>query len=145
MRVVDANVLLYAINADAEHHAASQQWLDRALSGADTVGFAWIVLLAFLRLATKIGLFPMPLSSPEATAQVAEWLAAPGAQLVHPGDDHTGILSRLLERAGTGGNLVNDAHLAAIALHHRAEVVSYDTDFGRFDELRWRRPTDLSG
>jgi toxin-antitoxin system PIN domain toxin len=145
VRVVDANVLLYAVNADASHHAESQRWLDRALAGADTVGFAWIVLLAFLRLATKVELFPKPLSWAEASAQVTEWLSAPGAQLVHPGNDHMSVLDRLLERTGSGGNLVNDAHLAAIALHHRAEVVSYDTDFGRFDELRWRRPTDLSG
>jgi hypothetical protein len=62
VKVVDANVLLYAVNESAEHHEEAVGWLDAALSGQSTVGFSWISLLAFLRLSTKIGLFPPPLS-----------------------------------------------------------------------------------
>jgi uncharacterized protein len=57
MKVVDANVLLSAVNSASEHHRASMRWLDRALSGADEVGFAWISLSAVVRLTTKDGLF----------------------------------------------------------------------------------------
>jgi toxin-antitoxin system PIN domain toxin len=145
MRIVDANVLLYAVNADSQHHETSRGWLDRALSGQDTVGFAWAPLLAFVRLSTKVGLFPEPLTPAEAMVQVEEWTTAPGAQLLHPGNDHARILERLLDGLGTGGNLVNDAHLAALALEHRAEVVSYDADFGRFGDVRCRRPDELLG
>ena len=143
MRLVDANVLLYAVNADAEHHEPSRSWLDRALAGADVVGLTWIVLLAFLRIATKVGLFPQPLTTWEAFGQVREWISAPGARVVHPGNDHFRLLDQLVGTVGTGGNLVNDAHLAAIAVEHRAEVVSYDADFNRFDQVRWYRPDDL--
>lgn len=142
MKIVDANVLLYAVNTAAEHHEASRRWLDRALSGADGVGFAWVPLLAFVRLATKDGLFPRPLPPEAAMRQVADWTAASSAMVVSPMPRHVDILTELLTRVGTGGNLVNDAHLAALAVEHRAGIVSYDNDFQRFG-VRWNRPDDL--
>lgn len=143
MKVVDANVLLYAVNADTEHHHSARQWLDSALSGADSVGFTWLALTAFVRISTKVGLFPNPLTPQEAMDQVRAWLACPGARLLHPTGQHTTVLERLLREVGTGGNLVNDAHVAAVAIEHRADVVSYDADFGRFSDVRWRRPDAL--
>lgn len=145
MRIVDANVLLYAVNSDTDHHDASRAWLDRALSGNDRVGLAWVPLLAFLRLSTKEALFPSPLTPAEATAQVQNWLAAPGAVAVGPTVRHGELLGALLDDVGTGGNLVNDAHLAALALEHRGGVVSYDADFGRFAGIRWTTPAALIG
>lgn len=115
MKIVDANVLLYAVNTTSEHHKPSLRWLDGALSGADRVGFAWVPLLAFVRLATKVGLFPRPLPREAAITQVADWLAAPSAVLVNPTVRHADILARMLTYVGTGANLVNDAHLAALA------------------------------
>ncbi len=143
MRVVDANVLLYAVNEDAEHHASAREWLDRALAGEDTVGFAWIVLLAFTRLSTRPDLFSAPLSPTEALTQVDDWVSAPGGRVLRPGERHLDILSALLDRLGTGGNLVNDAHLAALAVEHRADVVSYDNDFSRYNDVRWHTPEQL--
>jgi toxin-antitoxin system PIN domain toxin len=143
MRIVDANVLLYAVNSASEHHTVSKRWLDGALSGADTVGLAWVPLLAFVRLTTKHGLFPTPLAPADALQQVAEWCSAPGSVMVGPTPRHADVLSGLLARVGTGGNLVNDAHLAALALEHRAGIVSYDNDFGRFDGVRWDTPDAL--
>jgi len=143
MRIVDANVLLYAVNSASEHHDASRRWLDGALSGADIVGLAWVPLLAFARLTTKHGLFPTPLNPQDAMAQIRDWCAAPSAALVHPTARHADVLSDLLSGVGAGGNLVNDAHLAALAIEHRASVVSYDSDFGRFDGVRWHTPESL--
>lgn len=144
MKIVDANVLLYAVNSASEHHRSSRQWLDDALSGADRVGLAWTPLLAFIRLTTKVGLFPSPLQPQEAMERVSEWLAAPGAVMVGPTARHAGILAELLARVGAGGNLVNDGHLAALAIEHRASIVSYDNDFGRFPGVRWQTPDALS-
>lgn len=143
MKVVDANVLLYAVNVSSPHHAAAHRWLDRALSGSDSIGFTWIVVTAFLRLSTKVGLFPRPLTTADALDILRLWLQAPGACVLEPGGAHLTLLGRLLDEAGTGGNLVNDAHLAAVALEHRADIVSYDTDFTRFDGIRCYRPEDL--
>ncbi|MFY9491830.1 MAG: TA system VapC family ribonuclease toxin, partial [Mycobacterium sp.] len=79
MKIVDANVLLYAVNSASEHHTSSRRWLDSALSGGDTVGLDWVPLLAFVRLTTKVGLFPSPLHTSAAIQQVAEWIGAPGS------------------------------------------------------------------
>lgn len=140
MRLVDANVLLYATNRDADHHEESRAWLDGALSGGETVAFSWIVLLAYVRLATKVGLFPRPLSVAEAMARVDAWSAAGPAVVVDPTPDHARVLARLLADVGAGGNLVNDAHLAALAVEHRGVVISYDNDFGRFPGVTWLTP-----
>jgi toxin-antitoxin system PIN domain toxin len=140
MKLVDANILLYAVNEDAPHHESARTWLDGALSGEASVGFSWVAVLAFLRLATKVGLFPAPLHADEALDRVDAWLAQPAAVVVEPVARHAAVLRELLAVAGTGGNLVNDAHLAALAIEHRAEIVSYDNDFGRFPGVRWEMP-----
>lgn len=140
MKLVDANVLLYAVNVDADHHERARSWLDGALSGADSVAFSWIALLAFVRLATKEGLFPMPLSVDGAMDRVDAWLGAAPSVIVAPTPEHARVVRRLLEVTGAGGNLVNDAHLAALALQHRCTIVSFDHDFGRFPGVEWVMP-----
>jgi toxin-antitoxin system PIN domain toxin len=136
MKLVDANVLLYAVNEDADLHETSRRWLDRALSGRDTVAFAWIALLAFVRLATKEGLFPSPLTLDEAMDRVDAWLAAAPAVVLEPTVEHPRLVRDLLRPIGVGGNLVNDAHLAALALEHRCAIISFDHDFDRFEGVR---------
>lgn len=140
MNVVDANILLYAVNVDAERHADSRRWLDDSLSGAATVGFSWLAMVAFVRLSTKLGLFPTPLTAAAAFGRLEAWTAQPTAVIVEPTGRHMGLVRSLLEPLGTGANLVNDAHLAALAIEHRGDVVSYDHDFSRFAGVRWRTP-----
>lgn len=140
MNLVDANVLLYAVNTDAAHHERSRRWLDGALSGDDTVAFAWIALLAFVRLTTKAELFPSPLTVAQAMDRVEAWLGAPPAVVVEATPDHPRLVRSLLLPLGTGGNLVNDAHLGALAIEHRCGIVSFDADFARFPGVRWQPP-----
>ena len=140
MKLVDANVLLYAVNESEPRHQEARRWLDTALSGRDPVGFSWVVLLAFLRLATRVGLFPNPLPVPAAMETISEWLLAAPSVVVEPTSRHAAVLAGLLADVGTAGNLVTDAHLAALALEHDATVVTYDGDFGRFAGIRWERP-----
>ena len=143
MRIVDANVLLYAVNAASERHSACRRWLDDALSGADTVGLAWVPLLAFVRLTTKHGLFPAPLSADDAMRQVTESVQRTRGS-AGQSDSPACRCARGPARQGRrGGNLVNDAHLAALAIEHRARIVSYDSDFGRFDDVRCDTPEAL--
>jgi hypothetical protein len=129
MYVVDANVLLYAVNGDAPHHEEARAWLDGALAGVEDVYFTDLVELAFLRLATKAEIFSRPLTIPEACGTLAVWHSAPTAVRA------TGDLRRacdLLSATGTAGNLVNDAYVAAIASERGFTIVTFDRDFERF-------------
>lgn len=139
MKVVDANVLIYAVNSDVPQHNAARDWLDRSLSGEHTVAFAWVVLLAFLRISTHPSIFPRPLATTEALDIVDTWLAQPGAVVIEPTVRHMHTLRGLVGPVGTAGNLLNDAHLAALAVEHSAELVSFDADFTRFPGLRLNR------
>jgi uncharacterized protein len=140
VNVVDANVLLYAINESDDKHERSRAWLDDALNGQTPVGFAWITLLAFVRLSTKVGLFPSPLAVDDALERVQAWMTQAPSVVLEPTTRHLAVLAGLLREVGAGGNLVNDAHLAALAIEHGATIITYDTDFGRFPGVESRPP-----
>ena len=104
------------------------------------MGFSWVSLLAFLRLSTRTGLFPQPLAVAAALEQVRTWLSSPSAVIAEPTARHFDVLAGLVEKVGTGGNLVTDAHLGALALEHRSTIVSFDRDFERFSGVACREP-----
>ena len=140
MKVVDLNLLLYAVNRDSAEHARASAWLERALAGSEPVALPWAVILGFLRLATSARVFPKPLG-PAAAAEVVDgWLSAPAVVPLSPGDEHWRILRSLIDGSGTAGNLTIDAHLAALAIEHGAELCSTDADFARFTALRRTNP-----
>jgi len=138
--LVDANLLIYAVNADSAHHEAARGWLEEALSSTMRVGLPWSVLLAFLRITTRSGIFERPLSVERALAHVDSWLDQPLVRPVAPGPSHWAILRGLLKQSGTAGNLTADAHLAALAIEHRCPLYSTDTDFRRFPSVEHRNP-----
>jgi toxin-antitoxin system PIN domain toxin len=140
VKLVDANVLLYAVDAGSPHHEVAESWLERQLSGSETFAFTWVVLLAFIRLVTNPRVFENPLSGEEALDLVDSWLAQPNATVLHPTDRHSQLLRELLTPLGTAGNLTSDAHLAALAIEHGAELCSGDADFGRFAGVQWTNP-----
>ncbi|MEX0429657.1 type II toxin-antitoxin system VapC family toxin [Nocardioides sp. DS6] len=139
MKLVDANVLVYTANEDSPFHDVAKRWLDGALSGGSPVGFAWLALVGFVRIAT-LPVWPQPLTATEAMDQVDAWLGARSARILQPGHNHPTLMRRFVDEIGTGGNLINDAHLAALALEHKATIVSFDGDFRRFPGVRWERP-----
>ena len=142
MKVVDLNVLLYAVNEDAPEHSAAKRWWESALNGDEQVGLAWPVALGFLRIVTRGGILPRPLGAAQALDTVQNWIEQPIVVLLHPGDGHWSRLRRLVESAGLAGNLTADAHLAALALEYDATLYSTDRDFKRFAGLRLRNPLD---
>lgn len=140
MKLIDLNVLLYVVNEDSVHHARVLAWWKQALNDDEPLGLPWVVLLGFLRIATNPDVFPRPLTPDAAAAKVAGWLSLDSTRLVQERDEHWNILRALLSETGTAGNLVTDAHLAALAISHGAELVSCDGDFARFKGLRWHNP-----
>jgi toxin-antitoxin system PIN domain toxin len=137
MKLVDTNVLLYAVNADSREHAAACASLEEGLSRDAGVGFAWLAPVGFVRLATRRGILAQPLGLEDALGVVDDWLGAPRARLLEATPRHWPLLRRLLVGAGTAVNLSNDAHLAALAIEHGATLVSFDRDFERFAGLRF--------
>jgi len=132
MILVDANLLIYAVNRDSVHHPKARVWVEQILSDTRPVGFAWIVVLAFLRITTLTRLMRNPLSSERAIAFVDSWLAMPHVSLVLPGEQHWPILRNLIQKSGTSGNVTSDAHLAALAIEHGYTVFTADRDFRKF-------------
>lgn len=137
--LVDANLLLYAVNEDAPQHGTASSWLSRHLNGS-RLGLPWQSLLAFLRISTHPRAFPRPLTPSLAWERIADWLAAPAAWVPEPGIHHARVLGELVVRHDVRGHLVPDAALAALALEHGVGVASADTDFARFREVRWENP-----
>ena len=140
MKLLDANLLLYSVNADSPLHREAKHWIEEQLSGSETIAFAWVVLLAFLRISTRAVVFVEPLEPAEAFGVVDAWLSQPCATVVQPTDRHARVLRDLLLPLGTAGNLTMDAHLAALAIEHGAELCSTDMDFARFPALHWQNP-----
>lgn len=138
--IVDANLLLYAVDADSPHHVPASEWLVEALNGDRRVGLPWQSLGAFLRIATHPRIAANPLTPGEAQGHVDAWLAA-GPVWVPPATESTARIYAQLARAHlVTGNLVPDAQLAALALEYGVEVVSADSDFARFPEVSWLNP-----
>lgn len=140
MKLTDVNLLLYAVDSEAPRHAAARRWLEEQLSGRETFAFAWSVLLAFLRLSTSRRVFESPLSPDESFDLMDAWLARPNVVVVHPTERHGALLRELLTPLGVAGDLVSDAHLAALSIEHGAELCSSDADFSRFAGIRWTDP-----
>lgn len=140
MKLIDLNILVYAMDESSPRHEPARHWLDETLSGADTVAFVWHVLIGFLRLSTRSAVFAHPLTIDESLDVIDGWLQQPCVTVVHPTERHTHVLRGLLALLGTAGNLTSDAHLAALAIEHGAELCSCDVDFSRFPGLRWTDP-----
>lgn len=140
MKLLDLNVLIYAMDESSPRHEAARDWLDYTLSGSETVAFAWQVLVGFVRLSTRSAVFAHPLSVDESFDVVDGWLQQSCVVIVHPTDRHAGVLRGLLTAVGTAGNLTSDAHLAALAIEHGADLCSTDGDFARFPGVRWVDP-----
>lgn len=126
--------------ADFDQHATARQWLDDRLNGSARVGLPWPSLLSFLRLVTNPRVFARPESVNVAWSQVEEWLGCEPAWIPLPTQRHRGVLAELLRSTSAAGNLVPDAHLAALAIEHGLTLASTDGDFGRFPDLRWEDP-----
>lgn len=138
--LVDANVLLCSVDATARHHPAASAWMDEHLSGAQRIALPWTSLGAFLRIATHPRVFKNPLTSAQAWSCVAAWMESPVTWIPGTGERTVAILGELVERHGITANLVPDAQLVAQCIEHGIPVVTFDTDFERFPEIRTIRP-----
>ena len=94
MKIVDLNILLYAVNSTAAEHARARTWWEQAVNDEETVGLPWVVLLGFLRLSTNPRIFPRPLEPDQALATVDAWLARDNVRVAREKDDHWTVLKK---------------------------------------------------
>jgi toxin-antitoxin system PIN domain toxin len=138
--VVDVNLLLYAEVDAYPMHAPARQWWEDLLNGDRAVGLASVVVFGFLRISTNRKVFDSPLPIADAIDRVRRWFEQPSVTYLPTEARHLEIAFSLLEGLGTAGNITTDVQIAAHALEHRGEVHSNDSDFGRFEGLRWVNP-----
>lgn len=138
--LVDANLLLFAVDQRSPFHEPARDWLTEQLNGPRRVGLPWPSLLAFVRVSTHPRAAQQPLEPQDAWRYVQDWLASDAAWIPAPTLRHADVLGDLVGRYQLRGNLLPDAHLAALAIEHGLTVVSADTDFARFREARWHNP-----
>lgn len=138
--IVDANILLYAVDETSPFHDRARSWLESALNGDERVGLPWQTLLAFVRISTHPRASTAPLGGGEAFDLVDRWLDAPSVWIPQPSRSHREIFGRLVRELDLRANLMPDAALAALCIEHGLTIISADSDFARFTEVRWFNP-----
>jgi hypothetical protein len=138
--LVDTNLLVYATVSSTREHQSARAWLDERLNGTAPVGLPWMSLLGFLRVVTNPRIFERAEPVTKAWKLVEAWLDCESVWIPEPGPRHADQLAALLALPGIRGDLVPDAHLAALAIEHGLMLCSTDGDFGRFPGLRWENP-----
>ncbi len=142
MKLLDANILVYAYNSGSPEHARARRWLETVLSEPGLVGLAWITILAFLRIATNPRSFRGAYSAREACGILADIFRRPGVVVIEPRERHWEILAGMIIRAQARADLVIDAHLAAMAIEHGAVICTNDRDFSRFPGVKTFNPLE---
>lgn len=140
MILIDANLLIYAAFRDMPQHEAAREWLEQTLAAEEAIALPWAVLAAFVRIATNPRLMSAPLPIEEAISHIEEWLDLPNVHIIAPTDRHRITFAAMLRGANAGGNLVTDAHLAALSLEHQCRIATTDGDFARFPGITWFNP-----
>lgn len=138
--LVDANILLYAVDQTGPLHLKAKRWLEESLNGSQRIGIPWQSVVTFLRIGTNPRALKEPLTPTAAWALVDAWLDAPAAWIPSPSLGYREILARLVRDLDLRANHIPDAALAALCIDHGLTIVSADSDFARFSEIRWLNP-----
>lgn len=141
MIAVDTNVLVYAHRLETEHHGVAARVLAELAEGQTHWAIAWPCLYEFLRIITHPRVFDPPLSARDAVESVESILDSPSLVMLGEGPTHRSQLRRAVIDGGASGNLMHDAHIAALLSEHGVrEILSFDRDFSRFPGLRLKTP-----
>jgi uncharacterized protein len=138
--IVDANILLYAYDLNSPYHARASEWLDGAMDRREELGFAWVTLMAFLRIGTSRFFTEISMTSACEVIERLTWES--NVEIVAPTAKHWPIFKDLLLHSQLSPNMVTDAHLAALAIEHNAVLCTNDRDFTRFAGLKLMNPVE---
>jgi uncharacterized protein len=145
MTLIDANLLVYAYVVELPQHKAARAWLEGFLNGESSQVFlSWATVIAFIRITTNRKVFKNALDLKTATSVVRQWFQESKIRVLNPTELHWEIFAKQLQQSKATGNLVSDAHLAALCFEHNCTLMTTDRDFGRFLGLKFVDPLVLS-
>lgn len=144
MYLPDVNVLIYAFRAESRDHEMYRQWLEETINGDYAYAIAPFVLSSVIRIVTNSRVYREPSPLEEVLDYANLLMEQPNCHIVHPGERHWEIFSKLCVNAGAKGDLIPDAWLAALAIEKGCELVTTDRDHRRFAGLRQRHPLEAS-
>ncbi len=140
MKIIDVNLLIYVASRESLHHHKCLKWWETAFNENELIGLCWHSLVGFVRIMTNPKILPHPVPLTDCIARVDAWLNHPYSEFVREAENHWSVLKNILLETNATGKLSTDAHLAALAISRGATLVSCDTDFARFRQLRWENP-----
>ncbi len=94
----------------------------------------------FVRIVTNARIWEQPTTIEDALEFIRRLRSRSNARLLTHGPASWDIFSKLCVAARARGKLVADAYHAALAIEHGCELMTADSDFGRFPGLRQRHP-----
>ena len=141
MRAVDTNVLVYSEIRSSAHHKVALQVLAELGQGALPWAIPWPCVYEFLRIVTHPRVYHPPTPLGVALDDLRRILEAPTLVLLQETSSHAEVMMKILRESGVAGNLIHDAHIAALCLEHGVtELITGDRDFSRFPDLTIRNP-----
>jgi len=141
MQAIDTNILIYAEVDSSRHHAPALKILQGLANGVLPWAIPWPCIYEFLRVVTHPRVFHPPVPLDIALEDLQRLLASPSVFLLAETARHASLLDQVLRQAGASGNLIHDAHIAALCLEHGvSELITGDRDFTRFPALKILNP-----
>jgi toxin-antitoxin system PIN domain toxin len=138
---IDVNILLYASDESSAKHAKARGFLEQCATGDEVFCLAWLTLMSYLRMATHPAIFAKPLAHAEAVRNVEALMSLPHCRVVGEESGYWDAYRRVTADVPTRGNLVPDAHLAALLKQHGVKTLyTHDKDFRKFSFLQVRDP-----
>ena len=146
MIAVDTNFLVYARRTEAIHHAEAKRLLAELSEGLRPWAIPWPCVYEFLRVVTHPRVFNPPTPLAKALEEIDRLFDAPAITLLGEGLGHRAHLRQTIDAGRASGNIVHDAHIAALLREHGVrEFWTTDRDFHRFPGIAVRNPFTADG
>lgn len=138
---IDVNILLYASDRSSDRHLRARHFVESCAASPEILCLTWPTLMSYLRIATHPRIFSAPLSPDEALANVSALIGLAHVRAVSELDGFVDAYKHVAGEIPVRGNLVPDAHIAAILFQHGVRTLySNDRDFRKFQSLDLRDP-----
>jgi len=141
MIALDTNILVYARREETAHHQPARKLLKEFAEGDSPWALPWPCIYEFIRVVTHPRVFDPPSELNDVLSDLDSLLQSPSLTLLREGPRHAIYMERLLKSGQATGNLVHDAHIAALVAEHGvSELLTADRDFARFPAIRVHNP-----